>query len=293
MNLAVFKDNFKVISGLIIDSLLKERLQDGNIKETIKQAIEEINKGNLESIMELSVENLTSSRLRSNLNTERLLLQSSLSARQRKNKESLDPLNFKKGGHLTESQNFKRFVDEKLKSGDNLTSSFDDIAEDKSSFEKIYHKKKKDLLSFISEGENEDSLINSIDKESNLFMARKKSMKTQVKPIEIKNLQKFFIKEKEKKAVSKKKVKKNGIESWLFNFKTRHTTSKLKPKAKTKKFVSRQSLTTKGSTMSKSKSKTNFSPLKKNLHNYKSTYLKPIDKLNHFMENKPSYGLFN
>ena len=82
----------------MIDSLLKERLQDGNIQETIKQAIEEINRGNLESIMELSVENLTSSRLRSNLNTERLLLQSHLSTRQRKPGESLELLNFKKAG---------------------------------------------------------------------------------------------------------------------------------------------------------------------------------------------------
>ena len=291
MNLGVFKENFKIITNIVIDSLLKERLQDGNIKETIRQAIEEINKGNLESIMELSVENLTSSRLRSNLNTDRLLLQPNLNARQHKQVEPVDVLNFKKVGNLTESQNFKRFVDEKLKSGDNLTSSFDDIAEDKPPFNNFNSKKKKDLLSFISEGENEDSLINSLDMDSKVFKAKKKPKHDNMKPIETKNLQRFLI--NAKKTVKKSRSKGKGIESWLFSMKTRKTTFKQKKSITMKKYSSRQSLTSKRTSKPKASEKKPFSPFKKNLKGYKSNYLKPVDRLDQFTEFHSSYGLLN
>ena len=79
-NTCIFKENLKLITNSLIDSIWKEKMKGDRIKDTIQSAICEIYRGNFDVIKELDEEQLYNSWIKSGENTERILSENNLSA---------------------------------------------------------------------------------------------------------------------------------------------------------------------------------------------------------------------
>lgn len=72
-NTSVFKDNLKIITNSLIDSIWKERTHPDKLKDTIQSAVFEVYRGGFDEIKELDEEQLYNSFMNSGVNTSRLL----------------------------------------------------------------------------------------------------------------------------------------------------------------------------------------------------------------------------
>lgn len=72
-NTSVFKDNLKIITNSLIDSIWKDRTHPDKLKDTIQSAVFEVYRGGFDEIKELDEEQLYNSFMNSGINTSRLL----------------------------------------------------------------------------------------------------------------------------------------------------------------------------------------------------------------------------
>ena len=81
--MCIFKENLKIITGKLIESIWKEKLRPENIKERIKEAYNEIYRGNFEEIRELDEEQMHNSFLCSGNSTDRRISEAIVSSMNR------------------------------------------------------------------------------------------------------------------------------------------------------------------------------------------------------------------